>query len=95
MSVGLNLFFISLFSIMIFSDIDVLVNLLVINGAVQLALFIFVACIPFLRTKRVSYVDIAWPFGVAIIGLGLFYWLYMLYPPYSPALTIALDQMEY
>ncbi|MFD2231320.1 DUF1295 domain-containing protein [Alkalimarinus sediminis] len=71
MSVGLNLFFISLFSIIIFSNSDALINLLVVNGVVQLALFILVACIPFLRTKRVSYVDIAWPFGVALIGVQI------------------------
>jgi len=71
MSVGLNLFFVSLFSVIIFSNIDALVSLLLVNGVVQLSLFILVACIPFFRTKRVSYVDIAWPFGVALIGLQI------------------------
>lgn len=28
-------------------------------------------CIPYLRTGRISYVDIAWPFGVALIGLQI------------------------
>jgi len=71
MSVVLNLFFVGLFSVIIFSDLDALVNLLIVNGGVQLSLFILVACLPFLRTKRVSYVDIAWPFGVALIGVQI------------------------
>ena len=71
MSVGLNLFFVSLFSVIIFSDLDALVSLLMVNGIVQLSLFLLVACLPFLRTKRVSYVDIAWPFGVALIGVQI------------------------
>ncbi|MDO3721572.1 DUF1295 domain-containing protein [Marinobacter sp. chi1] len=48
-----------------------LTNLLLVNAAVQMLLFIVVACIPFLRTGRMSYVDIAWPFGVALIGVQL------------------------
>lgn len=71
MSVGLNLFFVCLFSIIVFSNLDALVNLLIVNSVIQITLFAFVACIPFLRTKRVSYVDIAWPFGVALIGLQI------------------------
>jgi len=71
MSVALNLFFVGLFSVIIFSDIEALVNLLMVNSIIQLSLFIFVACLPFLRTKRVSYVDIAWPFGVALIGVQI------------------------
>jgi steroid 5-alpha reductase family enzyme len=42
-----------------------------VNGVIQITLFALVACIPFLRTKRVSYVDIAWPFGVALIGFQI------------------------
>jgi len=71
MSVGLNLFFVCLFSAIVFSNLDALVNLLLVNSVIQLTLFALVACIPFLRTKRVSYVDIAWPFGVALIGLQI------------------------
>jgi steroid 5-alpha reductase family enzyme len=44
---------------------------LMVNGVIQITLFALVACIPFLRTKRVSYVDIAWPFGVALIGFQI------------------------
>ncbi|MBT6178753.1 MAG: DUF1295 domain-containing protein [Deltaproteobacteria bacterium] len=39
-----------------------------INACVQLALFLFVACIPGWKTGRLSYVDIAWPWGLALIG---------------------------
>nr|MBV6630403.1 DUF1295 domain-containing protein [Oceanococcus sp. HetDA_MAG_MS8] len=46
-----------------------LVTMLGVNAALQLLLFTAVACIPYLRTQRMSYVDIAWPFGVATIGV--------------------------
>jgi len=52
-----------------FSNSNTLVDLLIVNSLLQLTLFILVACIPYLRTKRISYVDIAWPFGVATIGV--------------------------
>ena len=45
-----------------------------INGTAQLVLFLFVVCIPIWRTGRMSYVDIGWPWGVALIGL-ITYWL--------------------
>jgi steroid 5-alpha reductase family enzyme len=71
MSIGLNLFFIGLFSVVIFTELEALANLLLVNSIIQITLFVVVACIPFLRTKRVSYVDIAWPFGVALIGVQI------------------------
>jgi len=40
-----------------------------INGIGQLLLFLFVVCIPIWKTGRMSYVDIGWPWGVALIGL--------------------------
>lgn len=43
-------------------------ELLLVNAGLQAVLFIVVACVPFWRTGRMSYVDIAWPFGVAMIG---------------------------
>ena len=51
-----------------------------LNGFLQVLLFIIVVCIPAYVTKRMSYVDIAWPFGLVIIGvlvllLGEGYWL--------------------
>ncbi|OUS28202.1 hypothetical protein A9Q99_11720 [Gammaproteobacteria bacterium 45_16_T64] len=66
---GLSLSFISLWCIALFSSSGALVDLLLVNAAIQVTFFIVVACIPFLRTGRMSYVDIAWPFGVAIIGV--------------------------
>ena len=44
------------------------------NGALQLLLFVFVVCLPTWRTGRMSYVDIGWPWGVALIGIIT--WLY-------------------
>ncbi len=46
-----------------------LANIGLINGLVQLALFIAVVCIPVWRTGRMSYVDIGWPLGVLLIGV--------------------------
>jgi len=40
-----------------------------INGTGQLVLFLFVVFIPIWRTGRMSYVDIGWPLGVALIGI--------------------------
>jgi steroid 5-alpha reductase family enzyme len=45
-----------------------------INGSLQLLLFIFVVCIPTWRTGRMSYVDIGWPWGLALIGIVT--WVY-------------------
>ena len=39
-----------------------------INSLLQLILFTVVACIPGWKTGRLSYVDIAWPWGLACIG---------------------------
>lgn len=39
-----------------------------INGVAQLVLFLFVVHIPAYRTGRMSYVDIGWPLGLAVIG---------------------------
>ena len=44
------------------------------NGTLQLLLFAFVVCLPTWRTGRMSYVDIGWPWGVALIGIIT--WLY-------------------
>jgi steroid 5-alpha reductase family enzyme len=40
-----------------------------INGVLQLLLFALVVCIPTWMTGRMSYVDIGWPWGLALIGL--------------------------
>ncbi|MEK9614091.1 MAG: DUF1295 domain-containing protein [Flavobacteriaceae bacterium] len=42
---------------------------LVWNTSLQLLLFILIACIPAYFTKRMSYVDIAWPWGLVAIGI--------------------------
>jgi len=44
-------------------------SIAIINGIAQLILFLFVVCIPIWTTKRMSYVDIGWPWGVALIGI--------------------------
>ena len=44
------------------------------NGALQLLLFALVVCLPTWRTRRMSYVDIGWPWGVTLIGIIT--WLY-------------------
>ena len=44
-------------------------SIALINGMSQLVLFLFVVCIPIWKTGRMSYVDIGWPWGVALIGL--------------------------
>ncbi len=48
---------------------DTFQQLTIINGTVQMSLFILVVCIPAYRTKRMSYVDIGWPWGLVCIGL--------------------------
>ena len=52
----------------------------VINGGLQILLFLLVVCIPAYFTNRMSYVDIAWPWGLVLIGIlvlvcGDGYWL--------------------
>lgn len=66
--VGLCVGFLACGSVLLFADSQVLVSMLQVNGAAQVLLFVLVALIPFFKTRRVSYVDIAWPFGVALIG---------------------------
>lgn len=44
-------------------------NFAVTNFAVQILIFFLFASIPALKTKRMSYVDIAWPLGLVAIGL--------------------------
>ncbi|MFK7730803.1 MAG: DUF1295 domain-containing protein [Pseudomonadales bacterium] len=73
MNFGLPLciIFTTVWTVAIFSANDTLVSMLAVNAAVQIAFFTVVACIPFLRTGRMSYVDIAWPLGVALIGVQI------------------------
>ena len=45
-----------------------LARLGLVNGIAQLVLFSLVVCLPAWKTGRMSYVDIGWPLGVAVIG---------------------------
>ena len=44
-------------------------NLSMINCITQLVLFGLVVCLPIWKTGRLSYVDIAWPWGLVCIGI--------------------------
>jgi steroid 5-alpha reductase family enzyme len=46
-----------------------LFELAIINLLGQTLLFVIVACIPAYKTGRMSYVDIAWPWGLVLIGI--------------------------
>ena len=50
---------------------ETLAAMFVVNGVLQIALFSLVAILPLIKTGRMSFVDIAWPFGVALIGLQI------------------------
>jgi steroid 5-alpha reductase family enzyme len=43
-------------------------SIALVNGIAQLVLFFFVVNLPIKKTGRMSYVDIGWPLGVAVIG---------------------------
>ena len=45
-----------------------------VNGFAQLALFAIVVCLPTWRTRRMSIVDIGWPWGLTLIGVLT--WIY-------------------
>ena len=55
------------FSILLFSQN--FNQIFLINLICQLFLFGFVVCWPIWKTKRMSYVDIGWPWGLVVIGL--------------------------
>lgn len=63
--------FLAVWAIAMLTANETLAWMLMVNAVVQLILFALVAVLPFLRTGRMSYVDIAWPFGVAMIGLQI------------------------
>lgn len=44
-------------------------QLAIINLVGQTLLFITIACVPAYKTGRMSYVDIAWPWGLVMIGV--------------------------
>jgi steroid 5-alpha reductase family enzyme len=56
------------------------VEIALINLLVQAILFTIVVCIPIYKTGRMSYVDIAWPWGLVLLGIISFifsdgYWV--------------------
>ena len=59
--------FIICFTILYYSETFKLISSL--NGLTQLILFISVVCFPAYLTKRMSYVDIGWPWGLVCIGV--------------------------
>ena len=73
MAIVLNTFFIALLCVILNTSNANLLDMLVSNAIAQAVLFFLVVCIPFWSTKRMSYVDIAWPFGVAIIGAHILF----------------------
>ena len=44
-----------------------------VNGGLQILLFLLVVCLPTWRTGRMSYVDIGWPWGLVVIGAVTFF----------------------
>ncbi len=50
-------------------QVEIFQEMVLVNGVLQLLLFLVVACIPALFTKKMSYVDIAWPWGLVLIGV--------------------------
>ena len=71
-----RLFQIILFSLVfyIFFQIENFQNFLLINLISQIFIFLFIVCIPAYFTNRMSYVDIAWPFGLVAIGIISFFY---------------------
>ena len=70
-----RLFQIILFSLVfyIFFQIENFQNFLLINLISQIFIFLFIVCLPAYFTDRMSYVDIAWPFGLVAIGVISFF----------------------
>lgn len=50
-------------------NIPMLQTISLTNGIAQLILFALVVCLPAWKTGRLSYVDIGWPLGLAVIGI--------------------------
>ena len=70
-----RLFQIILFSLVfyIFFQLENFQNFLLINLISQIFIFLFIVCLPAYFTNRMSYVDIAWPFGLVAIGIISFF----------------------
>ena len=63
--------FIAIWAFLLSADNAFIAEFALQNGIAQMLLFLFVVCIPLWRTGRLSYVDIAWPFGLTLIGVQL------------------------
>lgn len=50
-------------------QLPIFADLVWANGILQLLVFIALASLPALRTGRMSYVDLAWPWGLVLLGL--------------------------
>ena len=79
--------FIAGWALLLFSDS--LFSISLTNGILQLVLFALVVCIPTWRTKRMSYVDIGWPWGLTLIGVLT--WIYS----EGDSLRVAIVSMAY
>ncbi len=55
--------------ILLLLQLPIFADLVWANGILQLLIFIALASLPALRTGRMSYVDIAWPWGLVLLGL--------------------------
>lgn len=71
-----RIFHLTLFviSFLVFFQIDSYKDYLLANLLIQVFVFLLIACIPAHLTQRMSYVDIAWPFGLVSIGLLSFFY---------------------
>jgi len=61
-----------IFAIVLLLYSGIFLQLTLINGLLQILLFLLVVNIPAWITKRMSYVDIAWPLGLVLIGVLVF-----------------------
>jgi steroid 5-alpha reductase family enzyme len=50
-------------------QVDIFQEMVLVNGVLQIFLFLVVACIPAYFTIKMSFVDIAWPWGLVLIGV--------------------------
>merc|ERR1711892_1455799 len=67
---SINMFLISIPPVVILLMSNRFALLATTNSICQLAVFLLTANIPALLTGRMSYVDIAWPWGLVTIGLS-------------------------
>lgn len=77
--------FIAFWVILLTANNPMVAQFACVNGVAQAVLFLFVVCIPLWRTNRLSYVDIAWPCGLVLIGVQL-----LLYATHTAAYIVAI-----